>query len=45
MEQKIERGWKSIVCPDWKEKAMIMCEWDILSEKGSILQRTLKQID
>jgi hypothetical protein len=45
MERKIERGWKSIVCPDGKEKAIVMCEWDILSEMGRILKKTLKQID
>ncbi len=45
MEQKIEREWKSIVCPDGKAKSVVMCEWDILSEKGRILKKTLKQID
>ena len=45
MEQKIAREWKSIVCPDGKEKAIVMCEWDILSEVGRILKKTLKQID
>jgi len=45
MEKKIEREWKSIVCPDGKEKVIVMCEWDILSEMGRILKKTLKQID
>ena len=45
MKQKMEREWKSIICPDWKEKTVVMCEWDILSEDGRILKRTLKQID
>lgn len=45
MERKIERGWKSIVCPDRKEKVIVMCEWEILSEMGSTLKKTLKQID
>jgi len=45
MEQKIAREWKSIVCPEGKEKAIVMCEWDILSEVGRILKKTLKQID
>ena len=45
MERKIERGWKSIVCPDGKEKVIVMCEWEILSEMGRILKKTLKQID
>ena len=31
MEQKIEREWKSIVCPEGKERTMVMCEWDIVS--------------
>jgi len=45
MERKIEKGWKSIVCLDGKEKVMVTCEWDILSEMGRILKKTLKQID
>ncbi len=45
MEHKIKREWKSIVCPAWKEQTVLMCEWDLLSEKENILQRTLKQID
>jgi hypothetical protein len=45
MEQKMESEWKSIVCPDWKEKAVVMCEWDILSEEGRFSKKTLKQID
>jgi hypothetical protein len=45
MEQKIDREWKSIVCPGGKEKSVVMCQWDILSEKSRILKRTLKQID
>jgi hypothetical protein len=45
MGQEIEREWKSIVCSDGKEKSVIMCEWNILSEEGRILKRTLKQID
>ena len=45
MEQKIARGWKSIVCPDGKEKVTLMCEWDILSKMGHIYKKTLKQID
>jgi hypothetical protein len=45
MGQKIEREWKSIVCPDWKEKTAVMREWNILSEKGNGLQRTLTLID
>jgi hypothetical protein len=45
MEQKIEREWKSIICPVGKAKSVVVCEWDIFSEEGYILKRTLKQID
>ncbi len=45
MEQKIEREWKSIVCPDEQENTVVMCEWHVLSEQGRIVERTLKQID
>jgi len=45
MEQKIEREWKSIVSPDRRARSMVMFEWDILSEEGRILRKTLKQID
>ncbi len=45
MEQKIEREWKSIPCPEGKDRAFVMVEWDIVSEKGRILKRSLRQID
>ena len=45
MEQKIEREWKSIICPDGKAKSVVVCEWDIFLEEGHVLKRTLKQID
>ncbi len=45
MERGIEREWKAIACPDGKNKSMIVCEWEILSEKGCILRKTLKQMD
>jgi hypothetical protein len=45
MEQKLEREWKSIGCPERDEKTLVMCEWATLSEIGSVLQRTLRQID
>ena len=45
MEQRIEREWKSIVCPDGKGKSVVMCEWNILSEEGRFLKRILRQID
>ena len=42
MEQKIEREWISIVCPEGKEKILVMCKWDIVSREGRIFRRTLK---
>jgi hypothetical protein len=45
MEQKLEREWKTIVCPDGKEKAMVMYEWDIHSEEGRVFKKTLRKID
>ncbi len=45
MEQKVEREWQSILCREKEEKALVMCEWDIISEKGRILRRTLRLID
>jgi len=45
LEQKIEREWKSIKCPGRGEKTAIMVEWDIVSQKGRILKRSLRQID
>jgi len=45
LEQKTEREWKSIICPRGKDKTLIMVEWNITSEKGRILKRTLRQID
>ena len=45
MEQQREREWRTIRCPEGKARNLVMCEWDIVSEKGRILKRTLKQID
>jgi hypothetical protein len=45
MEQKIEREWKSILCPGEKDKVFVMIEWDVLSEKGRILKKNLRQVD
>jgi len=45
LEQKTEREWKSIRCPGDKDKTLVMVEWDIVSEKGRILKRSLRQID
>jgi len=44
MDSKLEREWKSIVCPAWKEKTLVMCEWDTRSN-GDRIKRTLKRID
>ena len=45
MEQRIEREWKSVVCPIEKERTPVVCEWDTILEGGRILKRTLRQID
>ncbi len=45
MEQKREKEWKTILCPGGKGRNLLMCEWDVVSEKGRILKRTLNQID
>jgi hypothetical protein len=45
LEQKIEREWKSIRCPGRKDKTSVMVEWNIVSEKGRILKKGLRQID
>ena len=45
LEQMREREWKSVLCPEEKGRALAMYEWDIVSEKGRILKRTLRQID
>jgi hypothetical protein len=45
MEQKTEREWKSINCPGREGKTVVMVEWDIISEKGRILKKSLRQID
>ena len=45
MEPRIEREWKSIVCPDGKEKSVVMCEWEVVAKGGNILKRTLRQVD
>ena len=45
LEQKAEREWKSIRCSGRKDKTLIMIEWDILSEKGRLLKKSLRQID
>lgn len=37
MEQKIEREWKTVTCPEGKKKTMVMCEWEIVSGGGSYL--------
>jgi hypothetical protein len=45
VEQTREREWQSVVCPEGKGRALVMLEWDVVSEKGRILKRTLRQID
>jgi len=45
MEQKIEREWRSIRCPGREDKVLVMIEWDVASEKGRIVSRSLRQID
>lgn len=45
LEQKTEREWKSLHCPGGKGKTWIMVEWDIVSEKGHLLKKSLCQID
>lgn len=45
MEQRIEREWRSVRCPQEEERVSLMCEWDVVYEGGRILSRTLKEID
>ncbi len=45
MEQKVEREWRSIRCPGRGDKVLVMIEWGVVSEKGRILSRSLRQID
>jgi len=45
MKDRIQREWESITCPDGRDKTTVMCEWEILSDKGRVLRKTLKQMD
>jgi hypothetical protein len=45
LEEVREREWNSILCPEKQCRTIVMCEWDVLSKKGRILKRTLRQID
>jgi len=45
VDRRIEREWQSVLCPGGKGRVQVMSEWDVLSEKGRILKRTLRQID
>jgi len=45
LEEKREREWRTILCPGGNGRHLVMCEWDIVSEKGRILKRALRQID
>ncbi len=44
-EELREREWNPILCPERQCKALVMCEWDVLSKEGRILKRSLRQID
>jgi hypothetical protein len=45
LKQMNEREWRAIDCPGGRGKTRIMCEWEVVSEKGRILKKRLKQID
>jgi hypothetical protein len=45
MQHKKEREWKRISCPRERDKTLVMVEWNIVSEKGRILKRSLQQMD
>jgi hypothetical protein len=45
LEQTIEREWKSIRCPKEQDKRSVMIKWNIVSKKGCILKRSLREID
>jgi hypothetical protein len=45
MKQVSERECRFIDCPEGKGRTRIMCEWEIVSAKGRILKRALKQVD
>lgn len=45
MQRRVEREWKSILCPEKGQEALVACEWEVVAEKGCILERHLKQID
>jgi hypothetical protein len=45
MEKRVEREWRSASCQPGKQPAWMMCEWNIISEGGRILRKTLRQID
>jgi hypothetical protein len=45
LEKKRERERSSISCPGGQGNALVMCEWEVLSVKGRIVGRSLKQID
>jgi len=45
MEKRVEREWRSASCQPGKQPAWMMCEWDIVSEGGRIVRKTLRQID
>jgi hypothetical protein len=45
MKQFNERQWRTIRCPEGKGETRVMCEWEIVSERGRILKRALKLVD
>ncbi len=45
MDHRVEREWKTVLCPERNERTRLLCEWSTVCEKGRILQRTLKGID
>ncbi len=45
MEERIEREWKSLICPKGNERTSVMCEWDVVSKGGRIFKRVLRQVD
>lgn len=44
-KQTNERERRAIDCPEGRGKTRILCEWEVVTEKGRILKRRLKQLD
>ena len=45
MEQRVEREWKSVRCPQGEGRIRIMCEWKVIAVEGRVLKRELTLID